>query len=383
MSKPQNYASQRLVTTFVSIAVLLSILSITVSPALGADDNSGGDFLIPGNGYTVDYYKSYGGPAIDASIVGDPEFQRGEVADLQVVLVNKGVIEGFKRLYANQALIPDSKEESIALAEMSAEKDCTTAKGIKADLISGSDYIHVESTTTPQTEDELETGHIQPIKFTIRIDDYTPAGEYDLKLPVTYQYQSNVRTNTPNAIDIGLTSDTVAFTQEYSTRNITLPLHISIKKEPKFEVSNISGSLKQGSTSLINVTYTNLGETPATDAQAKIVVMKPLSTSTSTVRLGTVGPGESQTASFEISAVSDAVVKNYSIDSEVRYIDNDGKTRFSENMKVYMPIEKSESKFSTTAIVCILLALVVIYQIVKVLRNRKKYGENESGDEND
>jgi hypothetical protein len=383
MNKPQNYASQRLVTTFVSFAILLSVLSINVSPALGADDNKGGDFLIPGNGYTVDYYRSYGEPTIGASITGDPEFERGEIADLQVTLVNKGVIEGMKRLYANQALIPDSKEESIALAEMSAEQDCTITKGIKADLISGSDYIHVEPTTTPQTIDELKTGYTQPIKFTIRIDDNIPAGEYGLKLPVTYQYQSNVRTDTSKAIDLGLTSDTVAFTREYTTQNITLPLHVSIKKEPKFEVSKISGSLKQGSTSLINVTYTNHGETPAQDAQAKIVVMKPLSTSTSTFKLGTVGPGESQTASFEILATPDAVVKNYGIDSEVRYIDNDGKTRFSENMKVNISIEKSESKISTITIVGILLALIVIYQIVKVLRNRKKYSENESGDEND
>ena len=381
MNKPQNYVPKKLVTTFVSIAVLLSVLSIPVSPTLGM--TTGGDFLIPGYGYTVDYYKSYGEPTIEASFIGDPEFERGEVADLQIMLANKGVIEGMKRLYANQNLIPDSKEESIALAEMSAEQDCTTAKGIKANLISESDYIHVEPTTTPQTVDELKTGSIQPIKFTIRIDDNTPAGEYELKLPVTYQYQSNARTDTPNAIDIGLTSDTVAFTREYSTQDITLPLHISIKKEPKFEVSKISGSLKQGSTSLINVTYTNHGETAAQDAQAKIVVMKPLSTSKSTVKLGTIGPGESQTASFEISAEPDAVVKNYSIDSEVKYTDDDGKTRFSDNMKVYMPIEKSESKFSTTMIVGILLALVLIYQIIKVLRNRKKYSENESGDEND
>ncbi|HET8686824.1 MAG TPA: hypothetical protein VFM18_09185, partial [Methanosarcina sp.] len=177
--------------------------------------------------------------------------------------------------------------------------------------------------------------------------------------------------------------DTVAFTREYSTKTVTLPLHISIKKEPKFEVSKISGSLKQGSTSLINVTYTNRGETSAEDAQAKIIVMKPLGTSKSTVRLGAIGPGESQTASFDISAESDAVVKNYSIDSEVKYIDDDGKTKFSENMKVQMPIEKSESRFSTTAIIGLLLALVLIYQIIKVLRNRKNYTENESGDEND
>lgn len=379
MNKPQNYTSHKLITKFVSFAVLLFVLSITVSPVLGDT----GDLLIPGNGFTVDYYKSYGEPTIEASVIGNPEFERGEIADLQVMLVNKGVIEGMKRLYADQALIPDSKEESIALAEMSAEQDCTTAKGIKADLISGSDYIHVEPTTTPQTVDELKTGYIQPIKFTIRIDDNTPAGEYELKLPVAYQYQSNVRTDTSNAIDLGLTSDTVAFTRDYTTKNVTLPLHVSIKKEPKFGVSNITGSLKQGSTSLINVTYTNLGETAAQDAQAKIVVMKPLSASTSIVRLGTIGPGESQTAAFEIMAASDAVVKNYSIDSEVRYIDNEGKTKFSENMKVYMPIEKSESKTSMTMIVGILLALIVIYQIVKVLRNRKKYSENESGDEND
>jgi hypothetical protein len=379
MNKPQNNKSKKLATTIVSFTVLLSVLSITISPAL----SDTGDLLIPGNGYTVDYYRSYGEPAIEASLIGDPEFQRGEVADLQVMLVNKGVIEGMKRLYADQGLIPDSKEESIALAEMSAEQDCTTAKGIKANLISGSDYIHIEPTTTPQTLDELKTEATQPIKFTIRIDDNTPAGEYELKLPVTYQYQNNVRTETSNSVDIGITSDTIGFSREYSTENVTLPIHISIKKESKFEVSNVEGSLKQGSTSLINVTYKNNGETAAQDAQAKIVVMKPLSTTKSTVRLGNIGPGESQTASFEISGDSGAIDKNYSIDSEVKYIDTDGKTKFSENMKVSMPLEKSESKVSTTMIVGILLALIIIYQIVKMLRNRKKYNENDSGDEND
>lgn len=382
MNKPQNYIPEKIITTFVSIAVLLSVLSITiVSPALGSD--STGDFLIPGNGYSVDYYRSYGEPTIEASVRGDPEFERGEVADIQVMLANKGMIEGMKRLNVNQNLIPDSKEELIAQAEMSEEKDCTTAKGIKANLISESDRIHVEPTTTPQTVDELKTGYIQPIKFTIRIDDNTPAGEYELKLPVTYQYQNNVRTITSNAVDIGLTSDSVAFTQQYSTKNITIPLHISIKEEPRFEVSNISGSLKQGSTSLINVTYTNRGETSAEDAQAKIVVMSPLSTSKSSVRLGTIGPGESQTATFKISADSDAVVKSYGVDSEVKYIDDDGDTQFSDNIKLNLPIEKTESKFSTTMIVGILLGLILIYQIIKVLRNRKNFSENESGDEND
>jgi hypothetical protein len=377
MKNPQNYILKKTATRFVSIAVLLSVFLLTISPALG--EESGGDFLIPGNGYTVDYYRSYGEPALKASIIGNPEFQRGEIADIQIILANKGVIEGMKRQYVNQSLIPDSKEEMIALAEMSAEQDCTIARGIKANLVSGSDQIHVEPTTTPQTINELKTGNVQAIKFTIRVDDNATAGDYELKLPVTYEYQRNVRTDTPNIINLGLSSDTNSFTKEYYAQEITLPLHISIKNEPKFEITNISGSLKQGSTGLINVTYTNRGETTAEDAQAKIVVMQPLSTSKSTANLGTIGPGESQTASFEISAGSGAVVKNYSIDSEVRYtdVDNDGKTRFSENMKVYMSIEKSESKISMITIVGVLLALVLIYQGIKVLRNRKKYNEEE------
>jgi hypothetical protein len=381
MNKPQKYIPEKLVTTFVLIAVLLSVLSITVSPVLGSSNI--GNFLIPGSGFTVDYYRSYGEPDIQASVIGDPEFQRGEITDVQIMLTNKGTIEGMKPLNVNQNLIPDSKEELIAAAEMSAEQDCTTAKGIKANLTSGSKYIHIDSTTTPQVVNELKTGYIDPIKFTIRIDDDTPAGDYELQLPITYQYQSNVRTDTANVVAIGLISDSVAFTKEYSVRNIALPLHISIKKEPKFEVSKVSGTLKQGSTGMINVTYTNIGETSAEDSQAKIVVMKPLSTTKSAVRLGTIGPGESQTVSFNITAESDAVVKNYGVDSEVKYIDDEGKTQFSNNMKVDMPIEKSESKFSTTMIIGILLALVFIYQIIKVLRNRKNYSENESGDEND
>ncbi len=381
MNKPQKDVPEKLVTTFVLTAVLLSILSITVSPVLGSSNI--GDFLIPGNGFTVDYYRSYGEPDIQASVIGDSEFQRGEVANIQIMLMNKGMIQGLKPLNVNQSLIPNSKEELIAAAEMNQELNCTTAKGIKANLTSESKYIHVDSTTTPQTVDELKTGYIYPVIFTIRIDDDTPAGDYELNLPITYQYQSNVRTDTANAVAIGLSSDSVAFTKEYSVRNIALPLHISIKKEPKFEISKVSGTLKQGSTGMINVTYTNIGEISAEDSQAKIVVMKPLSTTKSAARLGTIGPGESQTVSFNITAESDAVVKNYGVDSEVKYIDAEGKTQFSNNMKVDMPIEKTESKFSTTMIIGILLVLVFVYQIIKVLRNRKNYSENDSGDEND
>lgn len=64
------------------------------------------------------------------------------------------------------------------------------------------------------------------------------------------------------------------------------------KSEPKFEVTEVSGNLKQGESRVINVTYMNTREEVAQDATARIIVMTPLSTQKSMVRLGDIGPGK-------------------------------------------------------------------------------------------
>ncbi|WP_292381842.1 COG1361 S-layer family protein [Methanosarcina sp. UBA289] len=378
MKKPQENTLQKTVIKFAAIAVLLSILSVTASPALASKDN---DFLVPSRGYSVDYYRSYGEPTIKASVTGDTEFERGESADIAIKIANTGTIEELKRLNANQNRIPDSQEEAIALGEMAEEMGCTTAKGLKATLTSDSDYIHIEPTTSLQTVDELKTGNTQNLKFTMRIDSDAPGGEYELHLPVTYEYQSNARTETSKVVNIGLSNS--EYTREYTLQTIDIPIHISIKNEPTFEISNVSGSLVQGSSNTINITYTNTGEGAAEDAEVRFVVMNPLSTRNTIIRLGTIGQGESRVASLDLSADSDALVKNYSIDSEIKYIDDEGKTELSKNMKVDVPVEQAESRISTTAIILILLAVIVAYMIIKMLRKRNKIIENTSGDEND
>ncbi len=378
MKKPQENTLQKTVIKFAAIAVLLSILSVTASPALASKDN---DFLVPSRGYSVDYYRSYGEPTIKASVTGDTEFERGESADIAIKIANTGTIEELKRLNANQNRIPDSQEEAIALGEMAEEMGCTTAKGLKATLTSDSDYIHIEPTTSLQTVDELKTGNTQNLKFTMRIDSDAPGGEYELHLPVTYEYQSNARTETSKVVNIGLSNS--EYTREYTLQTIDIPIHISVKNEPTFEISNVSGSLVQGSSNKINITYTNTGEGTAEDAEVRFVVMNPLSTRNTIIRLGTIGQGESRVASLDVSADSDALVKNYSIDSEIKYIDDEGKTELSKNMKVDVPVEQAESRISTTAIILILLAVIVAYMIIKMLRKRNKIIENTSGDEND
>ncbi|AKB20475.1 hypothetical protein MSWH1_0204 [Methanosarcina sp. WH1] len=367
---------QKMIKKVTTFALILLIVSVTALPALGDDETN---FIVLDQGSTVDYYKSYGEPIIKASVTGDPELTRGETVDLKVKIANTGVIDGFKRLNANQRLINDSTEETVALAEMEEEEEATTAKDIEATLQSNTKYIEVESKSNPQSVEELETGHTSTLSYTIKINSYTPAGDYELLLPVTYQYQANVKTVTADAINLGVTG--VEFARVYETKKETLRIPISVKSGPKFEVINVSGILVQGESKLINVTYKNTREEIAEDALARIIVMSPLSTEKSIVRLGDIGPGEEKTASFEISADKEALVKNYGINSEIKYVDEDGKTSFSENMKVNIPLEATEKKFSTTGIAIILIIVIALYQIINVHRKRNRNEENAPNDE--
>jgi hypothetical protein len=365
------------------LALILLITSITAFPALGNDDDDDEiEFIIPDYGYTVDYYRSYGEPTMQASVTGDPELSRGETADLQIKIVNKGVIEGFQRLSVNQVGISNSAEEMFAVAEMDEEKECTTAKNINAFLTSGTEYIEIESATNTQDVEELETGHTANLRYTIRIDSDTPAGNYELFLPVSYDYQANVRTATGEIINLGLTD--MDYTREYQTKEETLRIPVSIKSKPKLEVMEVSGSLKQGENRVIEITYANTRESVAQDAMARIIVMTPLSTEKSIVRLGDIGPGENRTARFEIAASTDATVKSYGIDSEIKYVDEDRETSFSDNLKVHVPLEATEKKISPAGIAIILIILIALYQIVNMHRKRNQNNDkNMSGDENE
>jgi hypothetical protein len=52
-------------------------------------------------------------------------------------------------------------------------------------------------------------------------------------------------------------------------------------------------------------------------------------------------------------------------------------------MKVNIPLEATEKKFSTTGIAILLIIVIALYQIINVHRKRNQNDENASGDENE
>ncbi|MRG77615.1 MAG: hypothetical protein C5S33_07630 [ANME-2 cluster archaeon] len=376
MNGVRNRAGMRRTLSFSAFTavLVLSALAGYMLP-VAADDNgdNGDDFsdlLLPNYVFSTNYYNSFGTPDMYASLLGDPEFERGETVQLKVNIVNKGAIYGFKY---DTSVGTDKDDYLLSMKELEYEMRRTTAVGIKVEMISGTPYIEVKPDTSIRTMESLFPGKIpeHPLTFTITISNKAPAGAYYLQLPVSYQYQSQVRITTNNVVRLGLTG--MDHISHYNSANKTLLIPVYVKASPKFEVTGISGNLVVGETQTIDVTYKNTGELTAEDATVRMVVMRPLSIGQSVVRLGTMAPGESRTARFNILADSDAVIKTYGIDSEIKYYDEQGEITISDNLEVSVPLEIAERKIGAFELAFAGVIILLIFIIVNVLRNLKKY----------
>lgn len=358
-----NVSGFKKYTILMAVCILLSIALVAAVPSVAAKE-----YLPPTYEYTNNFYNSYGEPDISASIVGDTEFCRGETAQLNVVLSNRGVLYGAKSV---KNVGTSEAVQQLAMTELEYESMRTTAQGVKATLVSDSDFIKVDPSTSSHTLDKVVPGQLSDLMtFTLTISDNAPAGVYMLELPVEYEYQSDVRMTTNAVTQLGLSTDHAKY---YTNANTTMTIPVVVEAAPYFEVSDVSGSLTAGEAGVINVTYTNTGELVAKDAVARIVAMKPLSTENSVKSLGTLQPGESRTVSYTISADSTAVEKVYGIDNEIRYIDEDEEIVFSENMKVNVDLRMPETQINITGLA---IAGLLVMGLVLIINNIRKNAKN-------
>ncbi|AKB84478.1 COG1361 S-layer family protein [Methanococcoides methylutens] len=346
----------------VSVLLIATLFATTAVPLAGAKE-----FVQPTYEFSTNYYDAYGEPDLYASVLGDTEFERGETAQVRVILSNRGVLYGFK---AKTNVDTENGDHAKSLQELEYESLRTTAFGLKAEMVSTTDYIEVDPTTSIQTLDSLYPGVLpeDPMSFTITISDNAPAGVYMLLLPVDYEFQSQVEMTDGSTVRLGLPD--LDHTKFYKTRNTTLQIPVIIEPAARFVVSDVEGNLTSGQSGIINVTYTNVGEVEATDAFARIVVMKPLSSDRSVVNLGNIAPGEGKTASFSLAAEISALEKDYGIDSEIKYRDEDGDLQFSDNIIVEVPLKSRDAGISITTLALVGIVLVAAYMGFNTIRRK-------------
>ncbi len=352
MHQVMKMSKNGLFTTVITLLILCS----AVLPAQAA---------LPKNfDISENYYNVYGGPDLNATLIGDDQYSRGDTVTLNIEMMNKGTITGFES--DKDVAFGDGVGMMLQQTEMQYESQATTAVGILATLKSDNPDVKVKS--GPQQAGTLKQGKqsASPTKFTIEINKNASAGTYPLTLDLTYQYQNNVQLS---GDDLDPTTGIVTNKEVgiwYENKTQTQTINIEVKKEPYFEVSNVTGDLYPDEGGMLRVTYKNTGEEPAKDATVRLSAADPFSTTDDQAYLGTLNPGEEAVAVFDMDVDDTATPKPYSLSSEILYEDADGHDQVSDTIKInteVLPAEKSLPGYQIgTGIVMALAACFVIFR---------------------
>jgi hypothetical protein len=135
---------------------------------------------------------------------------------------------------------------------------------------------------------------------------------------------------------------------------------LKVGKKIDFNIISEPDKVSPGQKKVINVQYTNTGGAPAYNVQARISAVDPFTSNDDTAFLGTLAPGETREAAFEISVDKTATLKEYALDSEVRYRDSLDNSLISDPMKVRIVVEKEDSLLSNPFVLAGGIAAVIL-----------------------
>jgi hypothetical protein len=253
--------------------------------------------------------------------------------------MNDGKITGFE---SDEDNIDDdvvkyglSTTMSLVSEEFLSDRKITEADSIVATLTPVDPDTPIDIKLDTQLLGSISSGSSlsSPAAFPLEIDENAKAGTYNLKLNLQYRYQRDSAVDPPYG----------DYYYWYEDAAQTVILQIVIEDEPYFKVVSTEANLTAGGGGLVNVTIENTGDTVAYESIARISVVDPFTTTDDQAYLGDLKPGESASALFKVNVEDDATPKNYSIDTEVKYKDEDDDTQYSNDMKAGVEVGPAAS----------------------------------------
>jgi hypothetical protein len=141
-----------------------------------------------------------------------------------------------------------------------------------------------------------------------------------------------------------------------------------------FTIVSPPAEMNPGNKKIITVEYKNTGETTVYSAQSRISAVDPFTSNDDVAYLGDIKPGGSAIASYEVSVDRTATIKEYGLDSEIRYRDALDNTYISDTMKVKISVKPTTglaAVLSNPVYIAIIIA-AIIGIVYLVLHFRKK-----------
>ena len=195
----------------------------------------------------------------------------------------------------------------------------------------------------------FKPGETVDVRFKVAVADSAEPRSYPLDVVVAYEdYEGKTAASRP--VTIGL----------------------PVGGKIAFDVASPAVTLHPGGKSILEVAYRNTGAAKVYNAQARISAVDPFTSSDDIAYLGDLAPGETATGRFEVSIDAGATLKEYGIDSEIRYRDDLDNSKISDTMKVRVALEKKQGAFFTDPVFLVVIAAVIIGAGYYIFVYRKK-----------
>ncbi|MFW5984465.1 MAG: COG1361 S-layer family protein, partial [Halobacteria archaeon] len=288
---------------------------------------------------------------VSAKINADTETTEGEYpVTARVGFDNTNGVEEFSDNLSAEASVGDERTfriEDLETTNMRVGEDDVVVTGNVVNqgpatahnaVVSLSSEGGITPTGPESAVDDLAPGDSQRVMFKLAVAEDAEPGNRSLDFGVEYENEDGDLRNTETPV----------------RKSVTVGEEVD-----DFEVVDIDTSVTAGGSDEVRVDVRNTGDEDVEDANAKIFVNDPLSSSDNSAHLGEMDAGETKTAVFTVSATDDAVAKEYSASMEVRYDDGGGDTELADGISLGLPVGESSGGIPTVYVVGFVVVLAV------------------------
>lgn len=245
-----------------------------------------------------------------------------------------------------QTLRPDTDNNQINIDIVNnGEK---TAENVVLNLNTPEFFEKTSSFSTRKALGNVAPGEVKTASFTLDLNESTPSGMTTLETVTRYSADDST----------GQIEQTDSF-------------QLNIKGKPQFQVNKVEENLKTGSTGKLRLEVKNTGDVKSSSTRIRVMDSsdQPFTYDSSSQYIGTLEGGETGEAVFNVEVDSDAEIKDYLIDFEVRGVKDTEVFVEDETVQTsVIPGQKEDSGVPTPLIA----VLAIVALVLLIFRNKIK-----------
>lgn len=209
---------------------------------------------------------------------------------------------------------------------------------------------------------------IIPTDSSVYIGNFAPGNVVDCRYKVSVSVDAQKATYPIDVVVVYQNNEGDFVTSKSDT------VGVSVGGKADFAIISPPGEMNPGNKKVITVEYKNTGDTTVKSAQARISAVDPFTSNDDIAYIGDLKPGESRMVSYVMSVDRSATIKEYGLDSEIRYRDALDNTYISDTMKAKVKLTNPAgiTAVLSNPIYLSIIVAVIIGAVYLVYHFRKK-----------